>query len=156
MLRIASRDDLSPFLRSASLCWFLYYKSLNLDLGIKHMNFPLNQPPEKAIPISMRVPASLLQKIDADVDEWNRSHPKSPETRTDRLTYLIDYAYAAGKLNELIDTMRAQYLNILSLTPEQVIAGASTFNQVAAVQVQINDVQDQIAQINSKLECMAR
>ena len=120
------------------------------------MSFTANQPAEKATPISVRVPASLLQKIDSDVDEWNRSHPKSPETRTDRLIYLIEYAYAAGRLNELIDTMRAQYLNILSLTPEQVVVGASTFNQVAAVQVQINDLQDQIAQINSKLELMAR
>jgi len=108
------------------------------------MPFPADQPPEPTVPVSIRLPADLLQKIDSDVQIWNKSHPRSPDTRSDRIIYLLQYAYDAGTLNQFIDLMKAQYLNILATTPEALQAGSAGFGQVQVMADQVNDIEDKI------------
>lgn len=81
------------------------------------MKFPADEPQEPTVPVSIRLPESLLAKIDRDVQIWNASHPRSPDTRSDRIIYLLQYAYDAGTLNQFIDLMRAQYVEMLSRSP---------------------------------------
>lgn len=105
------------------------------------MLFPADQPPEPTVPVSIRLPAALLEKIDNDVQIWNKSHPRSPDTRSDRIIYLLEYAYQAGTLNQFIDLMKAQYMNMLAVTPEALQAGAAGFGQVELVAGQVNDIE---------------
>lgn len=108
------------------------------------------QSTERAAPtaaISVRLPGSLLERIDADVRKWNSSHPKSTENRSERVIYLLEYAYQAGALNQFIDLMREQYLKILTLTPEQVALGSSTFVQVESLHGRMESIEEKLSDI---------
>jgi hypothetical protein len=100
---------------------------------------------DATIAVSIRLPSLLLSKIDFDVETWNKAHPKSPETRSDRIIYLLQYAHDAGTLNQFIDLMKTQYLDLLSATPQQLSQGVSSYNQV-------QNLADRIAEIDEKLE----
>jgi hypothetical protein len=111
------------------------------------MSFPQDQVPTPTTPVSIRLPSLLLERIDADVASWNKGHAKSPETRSDRIIYLLEYAYQAGALNQLVDLMKAQYLEILAVTPEQLAAGAASHNQVSNLADRVNDIDDKLADV---------
>lgn len=111
------------------------------------MQFPQDQAPAATTPVSIRLPTVLLARIDADVAAWNKVHAKSPETRSDRIIYLLEYAYQAGSLNQFIDLMKAQYLEILAVTPEQIAAGAASHNQVRNLADRVNDIDDKMAEV---------
>jgi hypothetical protein len=112
------------------------------------MSFPPDDKPVITVPVSLRLPHTLLARIDADVDSWNRAHPKSPENRTDRMIYLLQYAFQAGELNCFIDLMREQYLKILMQTPAQVALGASSYIQVEALNEKVDLVCEKLDEIS--------
>jgi hypothetical protein len=114
------------------------------------MPFPANQPPEPTVPVSIRLPAALLEKIDNDVQVWNKSHPRSHDTRSDRIIYLLEYAYDAGTLNQFIDQMKAQYMNALATTPEALRAGAAGFGQVERMADQVNYIETKLDMLLSR------
>lgn len=82
-------------------------------------------PARKTTSVSIRLPDDLLARIDADAEHFKQS-------RTDRLTYLLEYAYQAGSLNSFIDTMAAQYA--------QAIAAAQGLPPNAALENLANEV----------------
>ena len=106
--------------------------------------------PDATVPVSIRLPAALLARIDEDVRLWNKTHPKSPDTRTDRIIYLLEYAYDAGTLNQFIDMMKAQYMNAIATTPEALRAGAAGFAQVEHMADQVNDIDDKLDMLLSR------
>lgn len=114
------------------------------------MQFPADEPQEPTVPVSIRLPAALLAKIDNDVQVWNKSHPRSPDTRSDRIIYLLEYAYDAGTLNQFIDLMKAQYMNALATTPEAQRAGAAGFGQVELMADQVNDIETKLDMLLSR------
>lgn len=108
------------------------------------MIFPNDEAPTPTVPVSIRLPGFLLERLDADVDTWNKEHPKAKETRSDRIIYLLEYAYQSGTLNQFIDLMKAQYLEILAATPQQLSAGVSSYNQVSNLANRVNEMDDKL------------
>lgn len=100
-------------------------------------HFPADQPPAPPVPVSCRLPAALVQQIDYDAAGLK-------QTRSERIAYLLEYAHQAGNLNQFIDLMKAQYLEIMAVTPEQIAAGASTYNQVDNLAERVNDIDDKL------------
>jgi len=107
---------------------------------------------DSPVKITIYPPASLLARIDQEVDQWNKAHPKSPETRSDRITYLLEYAYDAGNLSHFIDLMKSQYLEILATTPQQIAAGAATYNQADLINYRLNDIDDKLQELTALLQ----
>lgn len=116
------------------------------------MQFPQDEAPAPTIPVSIRLPSALLQRIDADVKAWNKDHAKAPETRSERIIYLLEYAYQAGTLNQFIDLMKSQYLEMLAVTPAQIAAGAASHNQVQNLADLVNDIDDKVSDIWTALK----
>lgn len=119
------------------------------------MPFSSTTTPVRTIPVSIRIPADLLKRIDSDVEFWNQLHPRSPDTRSDRIIYLLEYAYSAGTLNDFIDLMKAQYINILATTPAQLSAGAAGFGQVELMAGQVNDIEIKLDRLITKIDELA-
>jgi len=107
--------------------------------------FPDDQPPAPPVPVSCRLPAALVQQIDYDAAGLK-------QTRSERIAYLLEYAHQAGTLNQFVDIMKAQYLEIMSVTPEQIAAGASTYNQVENLTDRVNDIDDKLQSIIKLLQ----
>ena len=97
--------------------------------------------------MTTRLPVALANRIKQDVEAWNSTHQQSPETRSDRMAYLLQYAYDAGNLNHFIDLMKAQYLEILATTPKQLAEGVATFNQQNTINYRLNDIDDKLDRI---------
>ena len=99
------------------------------------------------VQVTARLPAALAGRIQNDVDGWNADHKLSPETKSDRMAYLLQYAYDAGSLNNFIDLMRAQYLEILAITPKQLAEGGATYNQQDTINYRLNDIDDKLDKV---------
>ena len=112
------------------------------------MQFPDDSTNSATVPVSIRLPENLLSRIDSDVETWNKAHPTSKETRSERIIYLLSYAYKAGSINQFVDFMQQQYLQAIAATPQQLAEGVSTFNQV-------NNLINNVNEIDDKLEAMA-
>ena len=110
------------------------------------MLFPADQPPEPPVSVTIRLPAELLDRIDQDVLIWNKRHPASPSTRTERVTYLLGYAYDAGELNQFIDLMKAQYIEMLSRSPTD----NSWEGPMERMSDQVNEIEDKINMLLSR------
>jgi hypothetical protein len=64
----------------------------------------------------------------------------------------LEYAYQAGALNNFIDLMKAQYLEILAATPQQLAEGVSTYNQVNNLENRMNEIDEKLQTITEGLE----
>lgn len=109
------------------------------------MDFPENEAPITTTAISIRLPSPLLKRIDEDV-------AGTKESRSERIIYLLEYAYQAGSLNQFIDLMKAQYLEILATTPQQLSEGVSTYNQVNNLENHVNEIDDKLEIITEELK----
>ena len=116
------------------------------------MKSKTEQKTDSPVKITIYPPASLLARIERDVDEWNKAHPKSQENRSDRINYLLEYAYDIGDLTHFIDLMKSRYLEMLAVTPEQLAAGAATYNQADLINYRLNDIDDKLQELAGLLQ----
>jgi hypothetical protein len=108
--------------------------------------------PAPQVKLTIYLPEELADRIESEVSDWNSAHPKSPETRSDRIAYLLQYAYDAGQLNQFVDLMKSQYLEILSSTPQQLAQGVATYTQADLINYRLNDIDDKLQELSVMLQ----